>query len=254
MSGRYTFGDDDLAASRLALLAEVFEPSTRALLAATVPTGARRIVDLGCGPGHTTRLLADACRPERVLGIDRSEAFVARARQGTEAANIDFAVGDATADPLPGTPAEVIYARFLLAHLPNPAAVFRHWCAALAPGGVLVVEEVEDIEAPPGVLTTYLELVSRLVGTEGATMRAGAVLQGLGGGTVGVPVDAARAAGLFGRNLAVWRADALRKGLMSARELDELAAALASVARAPTGGVVRWTLRQLVGDRSMAHT
>jgi hypothetical protein len=47
---RYTFGDGDLAAQRLALVASVYEDSSRALLASAVPAGCDTVVDLGCGP------------------------------------------------------------------------------------------------------------------------------------------------------------------------------------------------------------
>src|SRR6266436_2669560 len=62
----YTFGDTDIAARRLELLAHVFEHSTRAFLreAPAARLGlaqnlAQKIaIDLGCGPGFTTHLIA----------------------------------------------------------------------------------------------------------------------------------------------------------------------------------------------------
>jgi hypothetical protein len=59
--GGYAFGDTSLAARRLALLADVFEPPSRAFLeqfAGPVSSGAEPLdlaVDLGGGPGHSTR-------------------------------------------------------------------------------------------------------------------------------------------------------------------------------------------------------
>jgi SAM-dependent methyltransferase len=74
--GGYAFGDSALAARRLVLLAEVFEPTSRAFLA---HVGAHHsgpppelAVDLGCGTGHTTRLLVSVLGPRRVLGLDQS--------------------------------------------------------------------------------------------------------------------------------------------------------------------------------------
>src|SRR5688500_8038585 len=77
----YTFGDSDLAAQRLQLLAETYGPSTRKLLEQLdLPRGAS-VIDLGCGPGYTTTLLWEALAPRRLVGLDRSEQLLARARQ-----------------------------------------------------------------------------------------------------------------------------------------------------------------------------
>lgn len=57
MSDRYTFGDNDRAAGRLALLADVYEPTTRRLLGELSDVPVNVAVDLGCGPGHSTELL-----------------------------------------------------------------------------------------------------------------------------------------------------------------------------------------------------
>ena len=145
MSGRYTFGDGDLAADRLALVAAVFEPTSRALLIradAVVAGGADgvgRAVDLGCGPGHTTRLVAAVCRARATLGLDASERFVATARSLTDDPAVTYAVHDVTRAPLPGGPADLVHARLLLAHLPGPLDVVELWRSCLRPGGVLVL-------------------------------------------------------------------------------------------------------------------
>jgi hypothetical protein len=69
--GGYAFGDSTPAARRLALLAEVFEPTSRAFLdhVGTRLAGPPGLaVDLGCGPGHTTRLLSSVLG-RGVLGL-----------------------------------------------------------------------------------------------------------------------------------------------------------------------------------------
>ena len=80
MSDKYTFGDSDRAAERLALLAEVFRPTTETFLRARGPAAPSLAVDLGAGPGHTTALLAEVLGPARTVAIERSPAFAARAR------------------------------------------------------------------------------------------------------------------------------------------------------------------------------
>ena len=56
---QYLFGDSDIAARRLEVLAEVFAEPTRAFFLEAVPKRPRLAVDLGCGPGYTTHLLRD---------------------------------------------------------------------------------------------------------------------------------------------------------------------------------------------------
>src|SRR5262252_1634950 len=76
----YTFGDNDLAAERLRLLAEAFAPSSRAFLARLAREPAAVAVDLGCGPGYTTALLASLTGAQRTVGLDASARFIERAR------------------------------------------------------------------------------------------------------------------------------------------------------------------------------
>jgi SAM-dependent methyltransferase len=250
VAGKYTFGDSDLAAERMALVAEVFEPSSRALLDRGVPAGSGLALDLGCGPGHTTRLVADACRPRRTVGVDGSERYVELARATTPDPTVTFVQHDVTRLPLPEAPADVVYARLLLAHLPDPPGLVERWCSQVRPGGVVVVDEVESIEAPPGVLREYEGLVVALVAAEGGPMYAGPLLAPLGGECVEVMVDAAVAARMYGMNLTTWGDRALGLGLAGSDDLDRVAAGLERVADGRTRlAPVRWVLRQLVVRR-----
>jgi trans-aconitate 2-methyltransferase len=246
VAGRYTFGDSDLAAQRMALVAEVFGPSSRALLGRAVPPGAGTALDLGCGPGHSTRLLAEVCRPRWTVGVDGSERYVDLARATTQDHAVGFVHHDVTRLPLPEAPVDVVYARLLLAHLPDPPGVVERWRSQLRPGGVVVADEVESIEAPPGVLREYEELVVALVAAEGGPMYAGPLLAPLGGECVEVLVDAAVAARMYGMNLATWRDRALGLGLVGAEVLDRVAAGLGRLVDGHGAqNPVRWVLRQL---------
>jgi trans-aconitate 2-methyltransferase len=247
---RYTFGDDDVAVRRMGLVARVFEATSRALLgraAAALGEPPGRAVDLGCGPGHTTRLIAEVVRPRRVVGLDVSDRYVSVARAATEDPAVGYARHDATAVPFPGGRADLIHARLLLAHLPDPPGLVAAWRGQLRPGGVLVVDEVERIGAPPGVLRAYEDLVTALVAAEGGPMAAGPLLAPLGGTCVPVPVDGAVAARIFALNLAAWGDDAVARELASSGEVAGIAAGLDALAAGPPGGpTVDWVLRQLV--------
>jgi trans-aconitate 2-methyltransferase len=237
---RYTFGDSDAAIRRLGLVAAAYEPTSRAFLAAHGPTDAALALDLGCGPGFSTALIARTCRPRTLVGIDASPRFLAAARARVPAAR--FVTHDVTIDPLPGAPADLVCARLLLAHLADPPAIVAGWRRQLAPGGTLLLEELEAVEAPPGPLRDYDELSTSIVRRAGGVMCAGPLLVDLGGRCVRIVVPAADAATISRCNVGLWRADGTTG--TTADQLDELDAALARLA-AGTGAPLTWVVRQL---------
>ena len=265
--GGYAFGDGPAAARRLDLLAELFEPASRRFLerAAGLSGGPglterppRLAVDLGCGTGHTTRLVAEVLKPERALGLDQSEFFVALAARSPGPA-VEFAVHDVTRVPFPCPPADLCYGRLLLSHLPDPGAVLAAWATQLAPGGLLLADEVDRIHTDVAALGGYLEVAGALLATRGHTLEVGPVLTRLPDPPGLVRRDdrighlappAARAAAMFARNLAVWRGQAVRAGVATARQLDRLGADLEAVAGGQVDGSIRWELRQLVLQRT----
>jgi trans-aconitate 2-methyltransferase len=176
--GGYAFGDSAPAARRLGLLADVFEPPSRELLERFAGVPLDLAVDLGCGPGHTTRLVASVTGARRTLGLDQSEAFVALAAAAAPP-GISFAVHDVTVVPFPAGPAGLVYGRFLLSHLPDPAAALAAWATQLAPGGLLLVEEVERIHTAQPALRRYLDTAAALLAARGHTLEIGAALHRL---------------------------------------------------------------------------
>jgi len=159
VTGRYTYGDSALAAERLGLVARMFESTTRAFLRSVVRDPPRVVVDLGCGPGHTTRLLHEVTGAERTVGLERSEAFVADALRDRPP-GVSFGLHDVTTVPFPAGPADLVYARLLLAHLPDVEGVVGRWSTTLAIGGHLLVDDLEELEAPEPAFRGYLDDVA----------------------------------------------------------------------------------------------
>jgi trans-aconitate 2-methyltransferase len=257
----YTFGDTDVAAERLALVAEVFEPPSRRFLTearAALPAAPGLALDLGCGPGHTTRLMAEVTGAACTVGIDVSAAFLADAASVTRA-GIEYLEHDVTAVPFPVGPADLVYCRLVLAHLPDPAAVVGRWMTQVRPGGVLAVDEVEYIETPDSVLERYEELVVSLVASRGALMYAGPVIDAMPDGDgwrkgasrlVEHLVPVALAARMYGMNFRTWRDDPAITAVCSQDSLDRLANDLGERARSTGDPPVRWRLRQALLLRS----
>jgi len=248
----YTFGDTDLAARRLEVLSEVFGPASRALLAQVVTRRPALAYDLGCGPGHTSALLASVTGAARTVGLDESASHVARAADAA-AGPVGFRTWDVRELPFPEGPADLIYCRLLLAHLPDPVAAAAGWATQLTAGGLLVVDEIEWIETSNPVLEAHLRLVTALVATTGAVMCAGPLLGGLAS-TPGLsqrlrqvtelPVPTARAATMFSMNLAASGDRPVTLGLCEEAELRELRAGLDGLRDSPARGEITWGLHQ----------
>lgn len=244
MAAPYRFGEGDVASERLALLARLFEPTSRSFLARDAPDLVGVAVDLGCGPGHTTALLAEVTGAEHVWGLDASADSIGRCPAGP---GRTFAVHDVTSAPFPSPPADVIYARYLLAHLPEPERVISTWRSQLAPGGRLLLEEMDGIRSDVDVLATYLATVTDVLAHDGAAMYAGERLGDLPATVVEVSPPVATVARMFGMNLPAWRQAPHAIERYGDAFLDDIGAGLAEVAAdPPAGATITWTMRQAV--------
>jgi len=241
MSGRsheqhYTFGDGDVAERRLRHLAETYAQSSAALLR-RIPATEGGAVDVGCGPGHTTELLASALRPAWTVGLDRSARLLAAAR--ARLPSLRFLEHDVTVAPFPAPPAAVVYSRFLLTHLPDPAGAVRTWAAALAPGGRLVLEETAALSSEHPAVQRYYDLVDALQEHYGQRFRIG---RGLGELTRGAGLEveeagvavltlpARRMALLHALNLRTWGTDPFAREHFDPAELARLSGILERIA------------------------
>ena len=255
----YTFRDSDTAARRLRLLAEVYRESTREFFVNSVMQAPELVVDLGCGPGYTTHLLAEATGSRRAVGMDSSAKFVEAARP-TSTERVSFVMHDVTAAPFPVGPADLLFCRFLLTHLTDPAGALSVWASQLRPAGLLLVEEVERINTEDLVLSKYLEILTAVLDDQGHRLYIGPTLDALepdGGlqrkesSVRRVEVPAARAAQMFVMNIVSWREREFVKSNFPADEIDGLARDLARLAAGyNAGSVVEWGLRQMVWERT----
>ncbi|MFC5800844.1 class I SAM-dependent methyltransferase [Streptomyces formicae] len=106
-----------------------------------MPAGPADVLDLGCGTGSLSLLLARA--GHRVTGVDLAPRMVERARAKLEVAGFAgrFLVGDATLPPTGDRRFDVLLSRHLVWTLPDPVAALREWVTRLRPGGRLVLVE-----------------------------------------------------------------------------------------------------------------
>ncbi len=125
----------------------------RDLLAAVDVTDPRRVVDLGCGTGTSTRLLAVRWPAADVLGTDSSAEMVAAARDadGPAAARCRYEVADA-ASWQPAGPVDVWFSNAMLQWLPGHLELLPRWLATLTPAGRLAFQVPANFDAPHHVL------------------------------------------------------------------------------------------------------
>jgi SAM-dependent methyltransferase len=99
-------------------------------------------IDLGCGIGRLTQLLAR--RSTRVLAVDASEPMVRAAHRRGLGANITFATADVRDLPLRAGRADLVMACQVLIHMMQPAdltSVAHGISRALRPGGIAMLVE-----------------------------------------------------------------------------------------------------------------
>lgn len=132
-----------------------------AALVDAVPLDGGRILDVGCGTGHTTVAVAE--RAASVVGIDLTEEMLAQARRlaaerGIE--NVSFVRGDAERLEYPENAFDVVVSRYSAHHFPHPQRALHEIGRVLTPGGTfLLVDTVAPDEPALDTLLNAIEVL-----------------------------------------------------------------------------------------------
>lgn len=126
------------------------------LLLRHVPAPCRDALEVGCGTGAFSRLLAQ--RSDRVLALDLSPNMIGLAREASARfPNIDFEVADVLTRGLPAARFDCVATIATLHHLPV-REVLPKLKGALKPGGVLLILDLFQAEGLSDALMSALAL------------------------------------------------------------------------------------------------
>jgi SAM-dependent methyltransferase len=131
-------------AERLRLLNRVKWPTTEPLLEAAGLRAGMSCLDVGCGGGDVTLKMAALVGAEgHVVGVDRDQSVLQLARQEADKQGLPVTFRRLEAEELAEESAyDLVFARYLLSHLPRPQRALEAMVRAARPGGRLVLEDV----------------------------------------------------------------------------------------------------------------
>jgi SAM-dependent methyltransferase len=156
----YLLGHTPGAIQRLLRLGQIYRPFTRRVFVEAGITTGMNVLDVGCGPGEVSLIVADLVgETGSVLGIDGSENMLQVARTRMHAAgfaHVTFMTADLRTLAL-DQQFDALVGRFILMHLPEPEAVLRQLVQCVRPGGIVVFQEYDlsshaDAFYPPSAL------------------------------------------------------------------------------------------------------
>jgi trans-aconitate 2-methyltransferase len=150
----------------------------RDLLARVNAKAPRYVVDLGCGPGNLTAILAERWPQAQVLGLDNSPEMIAAASAATgsaapdsdppDSAALDSAEGSRLSFALadirewqPDRPPDVLVSNAVLQWVPDHLGLLTRWASLLAPGGWLAAALPGNFDQPSHAILRDLATSSR---------------------------------------------------------------------------------------------
>ncbi|WP_201306072.1 class I SAM-dependent methyltransferase [Roseomonas harenae] len=102
------------------------------------PVGAdEQVMDLGCGTGSLSLVLASRTAASRIQGVDISAAYVDYARHRTNDPRIEFRVGDACALPFSAASFDRVLSLLMLHFVPDSTAAVAEMRRVARPGAVI---------------------------------------------------------------------------------------------------------------------
>jgi len=102
-----------------------------------------RALDVGCGHGIRSELMAKHRPGVEVLGIDRSSELLELVNAKTSLSNLAFQKADLYELPFADQSFDFIYSRLVFMHLTDPLAALNELKRVLKPGGRILIEDAD---------------------------------------------------------------------------------------------------------------
>ena len=100
-----------------------------------------QILEIGCGLGETTRIIASTFPNASIIGTDISHYLIEIAKEKSNLGNISFQVADAHALPFETESVDLVISQRTFQHLVSPSGALKEMVRALKPGGQLLFIE-----------------------------------------------------------------------------------------------------------------
>ncbi|WP_196890220.1 class I SAM-dependent methyltransferase [Aureivirga sp. CE67] len=144
--GEYAIHGGDKGKRRLQILSETLEEETTKFIQKVGISKGMKCLDLGCGGGNVSILLSKLIGEKgEVIGYDIDERKIALAKETMKElniSNIKFEVKNVNHFDEKEV-YDIIYSRFLLSHLKNPAEILQKMYHSLKPNGKILIEETD---------------------------------------------------------------------------------------------------------------
>ncbi|MDD7793297.1 methyltransferase domain-containing protein [Clostridium sp. 'White wine YQ'] len=107
----------------------------------------RKIIDIGCGPGNSTKVLKERFHDSYILGIDSSSNMIEAAQR--DYPEIDFKICDASKDLSKlGDDFDIVFSNACIQWIPNHNELLRNLIGLIKKGGVLAVQTPMNYNEP----------------------------------------------------------------------------------------------------------
>lgn len=161
MSDRYVLGNQKSEIDRLDIQASFFEPFAReAFQKAGIEKG-MRCLDVGCGSGSVTRLMAEMVGAKgNVVGVDIDDKYLQYCKSMNTNPRIKFVHQDICLATQTRA-YDVAFSRFMFVHLKDPRNAVRSMKEQVKEGGRVIIQEL-DHSADSWLCYPYEECVNVL--------------------------------------------------------------------------------------------
>jgi trans-aconitate 2-methyltransferase len=123
--------------------------AVRDLVSAIAAPAVRSAIDLGCGPGNSTEVLAARFPEARITGLDSSPDMIAAARARMPRVKFDLRdIADWLAEGNAAERPDVILANAVFQWIADHESVFPRLAARLAPDGALAIQMPDNLDQP----------------------------------------------------------------------------------------------------------